>query len=851
MTDSVKTEESGGDTRRSEHSFQAEVNQVLSIVINSLYSHREIFLRELVSNAADAIDKLRFRALTEHEILGEEKELEIRIEADEDEKTLTISDNGIGMSRDEMITNLGTIAHSGSQRFLDAVKEKGQSGDSINLIGQFGVGFYSSFLVADRVEVRSRAAGSDESWCWSSKADGHFEIEDASEKASRGTEIKLFLGEENGEYLEDHRIRNLIERYSDYVGHPIKLKVTREEGEDDDKKTVEDWEAINKASALWKRPRNEITEGQYEEFYKHLTHDWEAPLARTHFTIEGTQLFTGLLFIPGKPPFDLMDRDHRRGIRLYVKRVFIMDDCEELLPVWLRFVKGVVDSDDLPLNVSRELLQEDRAVKKIRKGVVRKTLDLLEKVATDEPDDYRKFWEQFGVVLKEGLHFDGEYRDRLAKLVRYASSKEEYTSLDEYVERMPEDQEEIYYVIGPSINAVEGSPHAEVLKKKGFEVLHMIDPVDEWAVESLKEFEGKKLVSAMRAELKLDDDESDETKEERQKEHSSFEPLTVKIQEVLDDHVSEVRISERLTDSPCCLVVPEGGMHAHIERMIRAQNKDMPATKRILELNPSHDVIQRLRTLNEGDGAGEEVGKWTYLLYDQALLAEGSPIADPPSFARRMASLMSQAIGGQTKGGPGRERERVRSVSVASVDFDLTVRDPFIAAPILGLDQEESLRAQTENAAPQTLASTPSVYPPADHPRTRDPGVDQGTGARMDRGHLAQDRVQKQVAIRLHHTRHLQRHSDFIEGRFEPLLVKIDADPDDPAGAAIPNLARLDQDARQLARSDQDIVGPFQMGFEFVLTSEHIHDRNGGKEGQGRDGRRPREEQREPKALGA
>ena len=432
-----------------------------------------------------------------------------------------------------------------------------------------------------------------------------------------------------------------MQRYSDYVSHPIKLRTTKQVGED---AAEVNWEMINKAGALWKRPKSDIDDEQYNEFYKHLTNDWEAPMARAHFTIEGSQLFTGLVFIPTNPPFDLFDRDQKHGVRLYVKRVFIMDDCESLLPVWLRFVRGIVDSDDLPLNVSREVLQDDKMVRVIKKGVTKKVLDVIEQLASDDADAYQKFWGNYGSVLKEGIHFDSDFRDRLAKLLRFASTKSEYTSLDEYIERMPEDQSEIYYVIGPTQNAVEGSPHIEALKKRGFEVLYMVDPIDEWAVEALASYEDKKFVSAMRADLDLNKEESEDDKKEREVRDEGMKPLVEKIESSLADLVSEVRVSDRLTDSPVCLVVPEGGVHAHIERLLRAQNKSMPVAKRILEINPDHPVIKKLGRMCDVEDEAPKLGEWIFLLYDQACLAEGSPIADPPSFAKRMSKLMGDAL---------------------------------------------------------------------------------------------------------------------------------------------------------------------------------------------------------------
>lgn len=608
-------------------SFQADVDQLLHLVVHSLYSHKEIFLRELISNASDAIDKLRFRALTEHDLLGAEKDLEIRIIPDPEKKTITVEDTGVGMTREELVRNLGTIAHSGTRAFLEKYKEKGAK--AANLIGEFGVGFYSSYLVADKVEVTSRAAGAAEAWRWTSDAKGTFTVEPA-ERATRGTAVTLHVRDEHKEFLEEWRLRHLVERYSDYVSHPIKLK------------SGEKVETVNTGSALWRRPKSEIKDEQYDELYKHLSHDWEKPLARTHFTVEGTQEFTGLLFIPREPPFDLFDRARRRGVRLYVKRVFIMDDCEELVPEYLRFVRGLIDSDDLPLNVSRELLQSDRLVPTIKKNIIRKTLDLLDELAKDRPDDYKTFWAAFGRVLKEGLHFDRENRERIAKLCRFDTSKDDgLVSLETYVSRMPAGQEAIYYVIGETRKACAGSPHIEALRKKGYEVLYLTDPVDEWAVESLREFQGKKLVSAMRANLAVT--ATDEEKKAREEKEAALKPLCERFREVLAAHVKEVRLSSRLTDSPACLVVPEGGLHSFMERLLRAHDREVPEVKRILELNPAHPLIASLERLHAKDGKSERVKEWIEALYDQALLAEGSPVDDPAAFARRMTALLTDA----------------------------------------------------------------------------------------------------------------------------------------------------------------------------------------------------------------
>ncbi|PTL83673.1 molecular chaperone HtpG [Vitiosangium sp. GDMCC 1.1324] len=626
------------DTPRETHKFQAEINQLLNLVINSLYSHKEIFLRELVSNASDALDKLRFRSVTEPELMEGGAALEIHILPDEEKGTLTIEDTGIGMAHDELVKNLGTIAHSGSREFLELVSQRGQK--DVNLIGQFGVGFYSAYLVADHVEVVSRAAGKDsKAWKWTSDAKGTFTVEPA-ERATRGTSIILHLKEEQKEFLGEWRLRSLITQYSDYVNHPIKLQVQKTTGEGEAQKTETQLEVVNKASALWQRPKSEITDEQYQEFYKHLSHDFEAPLAWTHFRTEGNQVFTGLLFVPKHPPFDL-NSPQQRGVRLFVKRVLIMDRCEEMLPQWLRFVRGVVDSDDLPLNVSRELLQDSAVVKAIHKHVTKKTLDMLEKLAKDKPEDYRTFWQGFGTVLKEGLAVDTEYREKLGALVRYESSREEgLTSLADYVTRMKEGQEAIYYIFGESRKAVVGSPHLEALKKRGYEVLYMTDPVDEWAAQGLKEYQGKPLVSAMHADLKLK--ETEEEKREKEQRAKGLGPLAERMKEVLKEQVREVRVSDRLTDSPCCLVVPEGGSHAYVERLLRERGRGLPRTKRILEVNPSHPIIEHLKALQEKEPASEQVTEWVEMLYDQALLTEGSSVEDPNRFARRMTALMTQ-----------------------------------------------------------------------------------------------------------------------------------------------------------------------------------------------------------------
>lgn len=629
MTDAAKT-----------HAFQAEVSQVLRLVINSLYSNKDIFLRELISNASDALDKLRFRAVTESDLVGGEEELSIRLSADSDAGTLTITDNGVGMTEEELVRNLGTIAHSGSREFLEKL-QKGEK--DLSLIGEFGVGFYSAYLVADKVEVITRGAGQDQANRWISEAKDSFTVEPA-EREDRGTDIVLHLREDLRDYLNEWKLRNLINRYSDFVNHPVQLLVTKTEGEGDDKVETKSFETINKASALWQRPAEEITDEQYEEFYKYLTADFEGPLARTHFRIEGTQLFTGLLFAPKRAPMDLYDRTQRHGVRLYVKRVFIMDDCEEVLPRWLRFMRGVIDSDDLPLNVSREILQDSSLTRTIRKQIIKKTLDLFEDMAENQPEDYKELWDLYGLVLKEGIPEEFRHRDRITELLRFDSSRNEgFTSLKDYKERMPEGQKDILYAMGRSRGLLESSPHMEAVRKKGYEVLYFTDPIDQLLVDHIREYEDLKLVSVMKEDLDLGDDESEEEKEARNERAEGLKPLTDRFQNVLDEHIKTVRVSERLTESPVCLVIPDGGLPSHIEMLLRAQHQDMPKTQRIMEVNPTHPLIQNLQQIFSAKPESNDVNDWISLLYDQALLAEGSPIHDPAAFAGRMTRLMQTA----------------------------------------------------------------------------------------------------------------------------------------------------------------------------------------------------------------
>jgi molecular chaperone HtpG len=625
------------------HKFEAEVSQVLSLVINSLYSNKDVFLRELVSNAADALDKLRFEAIQRPELLPADYQAKVRLIPDEKAKTLTISDNGVGMTESALVKDLGTVARSGSKELVERLKQADQKHD-LKLIGQFGVGFYSGYLVADRIEVISRAAGSEQAHKWISDGKDSFTIE-PSERAEAGTTITLHLKPDFEDYVREWRLRELVERYSNFLAYPIELQITRKE-----KDQVEEvrFEVVNKAKALWTRPEKDISEEEYTEFYKHLTHDFEAPLARTHFHVEGTQMFTGLLYLPKRPPFDLGNPETKHGVRLYVRRVFIMDNAEELLPRWLRFVRGVIDSDDLPLNVSRELLQDSSIVRTIKKQVIRRVLDVLTKIATEQPKEYLDFWLKFGPVLKEGLHFDPSFADKISPLLRYESSTDKgMTSLAEYVSRMPEGQTKIYYAQGPSKPLLLASPHLEGLKKRGYEVLFMTHGIDQWAIEGLREFDGKTLVDAMQetsadSESKDDEDKPDEPKPDDAAQ-KSLEGLLARAKTVLEAQVSDVRASERLTDSPACLVVPRGGLPAHIERLLRAHQEDLPEQKRILELNPDHPLILRMKDELIAHGDSALLTEWIELLYDQALLVEGSPLPDPARFSRRLVALMQSA----------------------------------------------------------------------------------------------------------------------------------------------------------------------------------------------------------------
>ncbi|BCK86877.1 chaperone protein HtpG [Sideroxyarcus emersonii] len=615
--------------------FQTEVKQLLHLMIHSLYSNREIFLRELISNASDACDKLRFEALHNDALYENQSDLGIRVSFDKTARTLTISDSGIGMNRDEVIANLGTIAKSGTRDFFS--KLSGDQKKDAHLIGQFGVGFYSAFIVADRVTVLSRRAGekADQGVRWESDGGGEFSVE-MVEKAARGTEITLHLREGQDDLLAGYKLREIIKKYSNHIVQPILMK--KEEWKDGGYVTTDEDETVNQASALWSKSKNEITEEQYKEFYKHVGHDYDDPLAWTHARVEGKQEYTQLLYIPGHAPFDLYDRQARHGIKLYVRRVFIMDDAEQLMPQYMRFVRGVVDSADLPLNVSREILQESKDIEAIRKGCTGKVLGLLADMAENDKEKYARFWGEFGQVLKEGVGEDFANKDKIAALLRFATTKadtaEQTVSLKDYIARMKDGQEKIYYVTADSFNAARNSPHLEVFRKKGIEVLLLSDRVDEWLVGNLFEFEGKQLASVAKGGLDLGSLEDEAEKKEQEKQADEFKPLTEKIKTSLADKVKEVRITHRLTDSPACLVVDEHDMSGNLARLMKAAGQKAPTSQPILEINPNHPVVRRLK------GEEKRFDDWAAVLFDQALLAEGGQLDDPASFVKRMNQLM-------------------------------------------------------------------------------------------------------------------------------------------------------------------------------------------------------------------
>jgi molecular chaperone HtpG len=628
--------------------FQTEVRQLLDLMIHSLYSNKEIFLRELISNASDACDKLRFEALINKQLFEIDAELRIRVAFDKQARTITIADNGIGMSRDEVIANIGTIAKSGTREFIGQLT--GEQARDAHLIGEFGVGFYSSFIVADKVTLVTRRAGlpADAGVKWEcdrkDAGGGQFTIE-PMERAARGTEVTLHLREGEDELLAGGRLRAVIHKYSDHIVLPIVMKKEvwqKEEKRDKSDNTAvsDEDETVNQASALWARPKSGITQEQYDEFYKHVAHDFEAPLCHVHAKVEGNKEYTQLLYIPTHAPFDLFDREHRRGIRLYVRRVFIMDDAEQLLPTYLRFVRGVIDSNDLPLNVSREILQESKDIEAIRAGSVRRVLGMLEDLAGNEQEKFAIFWKEFGRVFKEGVGEDPANHERIAKLLRFASTHADTETQDvalaDYVARMKPGQDRIYYATADTFAAAKNSPHLEVLRKKGVEVLLLCDRVDEWVVGHLHAYDGKPLQSVAKGELDLGKLEGETGKKEQEKEAGEYKELTEKIKQSLGERVKDVRVTLRLTDSPACLVADQHDLGANLERLLKAAGQKVPQTKPILEINPHHPLLQRLK--EEADA--QRFNDWSHVLFDQALLSEGGQLEDPAGFVKKLNQLM-------------------------------------------------------------------------------------------------------------------------------------------------------------------------------------------------------------------
>jgi len=620
--------------------FQAEVKQLLQLMIHSLYSNKEIFLRELISNASDALDKLRFEAIAQPSLLEGHGELAIRVGYDKAARTITVSDNGIGMSRQEAIDHLGTIAKSGTREFFAQLT--GDQQKDAQLIGQFGVGFYSSFIVADRVTVVTRRAGTPatDAVRWESDGGGEFSVEPA-EREESGTDVTLHLREDEGDLLEGFRLKSIVAKYSDHISAPIRMRGEKWDKDQGEMVAAEEDETVNQANALWARAKSDITDEQYQEFYRHVSHDFGEPLAWTHSRVEGRTEYTQLLYIPARAPFDLWDRNQRHGIKLYVKRVFIMDDAEQLMPPYLRFVRGVIDSSDLPLNVSREILQESRDVKAIREGSTKRVLALLEDLAENQKDKYATFWKEFGQVLKEGIGDDAANRERIAALLRFASTapggEEPTVALKDYVGRMKEGQDKIYYVTADTLDAARSSPHLEIFRKKGIEVLLLTDRVDEWMLSFLHEFEGKALASVAKGGLDLDAFADDQEKAEQQKTEDEYKELVERVKAALGERVKDVRVTFRLTDSAACLVSDENEMSGHLQRLLKAAGQKAPESRPILELNPTHPLVARLKA------GGADLGDWAQMLFDQALLAEGGQLGDPAAFVQRMNRLLLDA----------------------------------------------------------------------------------------------------------------------------------------------------------------------------------------------------------------
>ncbi|MCG9736927.1 molecular chaperone HtpG [Shewanella insulae] len=632
------------------HGFQTEVKQLLNLMIHSLYSNKEIFLRELVSNAADAADKLRYEALTQDELYEGDGELRVRVSADSEKGTVTIEDNGIGMTRDGVIEHLGTIAKSGTAEFFKNLS--GDESKDSQLIGQFGVGFYSAFIVADKVTVRTRAAGhgADEAVKWESAGEGEFTVENIV-KESRGTEITLHLREEEKEFASDYRLRSIITKYSDHISVPVEMwqegtpaQEATEEGGEAIPATEGHWQAMNKATALWTRNKSEVTDEEYQEFYKHISHDFTDPLLWSHNRVEGKQEYTSLLYIPSKAPWDLWNRDRKHGLKLFVQRVFVMDDAEQFMPSYLRFVQGLIDSNDLPLNVSREILQDNKITTALRTAVTKRVLGMLEKLAKNDPEKYQSFWAEFGQVLKEGPAEDFANKEKIAGLLRFASTHTNEAahtvSLSDYVERMKEGQSKIYYIVADSHEAAANSPHLELLRKKGIEVLLMSERIDEWLINHLTEFDGKQLHSVTRGDLELGELEDAAEKEAQEKLETESEGLVKRVKESLGDKVAEVKVTSRLTDTPACVVAGAGEMSSQMIKLMQAAGQAVPESKPVFELNPEHPLVKRLDMEQD-----EEVfGQWAELLLQQAQLSEKGSLADPSAFIKLMNKMLLAGV---------------------------------------------------------------------------------------------------------------------------------------------------------------------------------------------------------------
>jgi molecular chaperone HtpG len=618
--------------------FQTEVKQLLHLMIHALYSNKEIFLRELVSNASDAIDKARFESLTQIDLLGDDQNFKIKISFDKEAKVLRIEDNGVGMSREELIANIGTIASSGTRKFLQQLQEDKKK--DFSLIGQFGVGFYSVFMVADKVTLTTKRLGvAGQGLRWQSSGEGNYTLEEV-EKAGRGTVIELHLKEDEKDFLEEWKVRQIVRKYSEYIAHPIALITV------DEKSKEAKEEILNDKPPIWRRSKSEITQEQYHEFYKHIGFDQEDPLAYSHNQVEGQIEYSSLLYIPSKAPYDLFQPEKHNGLSLYVRRVFIMNDCKDLLPNYLRFIKGIVDSEDLPLNVSREILQKNAVIQKINKATTKKVLNMLETLANESPDKYAAFWKEFGSVVKEGFHMNFENLDELKRLIRFETSSTQaggYAGFADYVGRMKAEQKDIYYVTGESRDAVEKSPHLEVFKKKDIEVLFLIDPIDEWVTQSLTEFDGKKLVNVAKGDLDLGELGKEEKKQQKEAE-GKYKKFMGHFEKVMEDSLKEVRVTTRLSDSPCVLVAGEHDMGANLERILKMANQKVTAQKRILEINPDHPMVQKLHAIWETNADDTRLGDWYRVLVDQALLAEGSEVKDPAGYVSRVNKFLVDVL---------------------------------------------------------------------------------------------------------------------------------------------------------------------------------------------------------------